>query len=100
MPVYEYQCLGCSKHIESMQKFSDEPLTTCPDCGGELKKLISHTSFVLKGSGWYVTDYASPERKKALESEKKPADTSSSETKAENKAETTTETKTETVPAP
>ena len=41
-----------------MQRFSDEPLKNCPDCGGELKKLISQSSFVLKGSGWYVTDYA------------------------------------------
>jgi predicted nucleic acid-binding Zn ribbon protein len=41
-----------------MQKFSDEPLKNCPDCGGKLKKLISQSSFILKGSGWYVTDYA------------------------------------------
>ncbi len=53
-----------------MQKFSDEPLSTCPQCGGDLKKLISNTSFVLKGTGWYKTDYASPERKKAMEAEK------------------------------
>jgi len=55
-----------------MQKITDEPLSVCSDCGGELKKLIAHTSFVLKGSGWYVTDYPSAERKKALD-EKKPA---------------------------
>jgi predicted nucleic acid-binding Zn ribbon protein len=43
-----------------MQKFSDAPLTTCEKCGGALKKLISNTAFVLKGTGWYATDYAKP----------------------------------------
>ncbi len=67
MPIYEYLCLKCERQLEAVQKFSDEPLSTCPECGGELKKLISSTSFVLKGSGWYVTDYPSAERKKAME---------------------------------
>ena len=71
MPIYEYLCLECERRVEAVQKFSDAPLTTCPECGGDLKKLISATSFVLKGSGWYVTDYQSAERKKAVESEKK-----------------------------
>lgn len=68
MPIYEYQCLECTKVVEAVQKFSDSPLTTCLECGGELRKLISSTSFVLKGSGWYVTDYPSSDRKKAMES--------------------------------
>ena len=51
----------------------DGPLTQCSSCGGELKKLITNTSFVLKGGGWYVTDYPSADRKKAAES-KKPKD--------------------------
>lgn len=67
MPVYEYRCLSCKKKHELIQKFSDEPLKECPDCGGPVNKLISNTSFVLKGSGWYVTDYASPERKRAMD---------------------------------
>ncbi|HDO35257.1 MAG TPA: zinc ribbon domain-containing protein [Nitrospirae bacterium] len=71
MPIYEYVCLSCEKHLEAVQKFSDPPLSTCPECGGELKKLISASSFVLKGSGWYVTDYPSAERKKAMDAEKK-----------------------------
>ncbi len=71
MPIYEYRCLKCDKIHEVMQKFSDEPLSTCPSCGGQLKKLISNSSFILKGTGWYKTDYASPERKKAMETEKK-----------------------------
>lgn len=70
MPIYEYRCTKCSEQIEVNQKITDAPLTECSSCGGELKKLITNTSFVLKGSGWYVTDYPSPERKKAVEAEK------------------------------
>lgn len=58
MPIYEYQCQSCAKITEAWQKFSDGPLTVCPHCSGGLKKLISCSSFHLKGSGWYVTDYA------------------------------------------
>ena len=57
MPLYEYQCDKCGKVVEAIQKFSDDPLTKCEECGGELKKLISKSSFALKGKGWYVTDY-------------------------------------------
>lgn len=70
MPIYEYQCTGCGKTIEVMQKISDDPLTKCEECGGELKKLITSTSFVLKGEGWYVTDYPSADRKKAIDAKK------------------------------
>ena len=59
MPIYEYECEKCNKHFEVMQKITDESLTTCSDCKGRLKKMISNTSFVLKGTGWYATDYAS-----------------------------------------
>lgn len=59
MPIYEYVCEKCNNHLEFIQKITEEPLTTCPDCDGDLKKMISNTSFVLKGTGWYVTDYAS-----------------------------------------
>jgi putative FmdB family regulatory protein len=70
MPVYEYRCTKCSEQFEVNQKITDTPLTECSSCGGELKKLITNTSFVLKGSGWYVTDYPSSERKQAVEAEK------------------------------
>lgn len=69
MPIYEYKCLDCEKQFELMQKFTDESPEICPDCGGHIRKLISNTSFILKGTGWYVTDYASPDRKKAVEAE-------------------------------
>ncbi len=58
MPIYEYECSNCKRIHEVIQKFSEEPLKNCPICGGEVKKLISQSSFILKGSGWYVTDYA------------------------------------------
>ena len=57
MPVYEYQCTKCGQIEEAFQKISDSPLKTCSHCKGHLKKLISQSTFHLKGSGWYVTDY-------------------------------------------
>jgi putative FmdB family regulatory protein len=57
MPIYEYECESCGKILEVMQKFSDEPLSVCTECSGKMHKLISRSSFHLKGSGWYVTDY-------------------------------------------
>ena len=57
MPLYEYQCKKCGHRLEKIQKFSDKPLTKCPECGGALEKLISQSSVQFKGSGWYVSDY-------------------------------------------
>jgi putative FmdB family regulatory protein len=60
MPIYEYKCKKCGEHSEHIQKFSDSPMTDCKKCGttGALEKLMSLGSFHLKGSGWYLTDYA------------------------------------------
>jgi putative FmdB family regulatory protein len=58
VPIYEYECAKCHQTTEALQKFSDPPLSKCPHCNGRLKKLMSLNSFHLKGSGWYVTDYA------------------------------------------
>mgnify|MGYP003864483407 CR=1 FL=1 len=75
MPIYEYQCQKCGKTTEVMQKFSDDPLTKCPSCAGRLHRLISNCSFQLKGSGWYVTDYARKDSgKKEKDSESKKTD--------------------------
>jgi putative FmdB family regulatory protein len=58
MPIYEYRCEACGHALETIQKFSDAPLTDCPACGkGALKKLISAAGFQLKGGGWYATDF-------------------------------------------
>jgi putative FmdB family regulatory protein len=58
MPIYEYQCAACGDVVEKWQTISETPLTMCPSCGGSLSKLISACAFHLKGSGWYVSDYA------------------------------------------
>ncbi len=58
MPIYEYQCSKCGEIFEAFQKITDLPLTECKFCNGKVEKLFSHTSFQLKGSGWYLTDYA------------------------------------------
>ncbi|MGQ9570794.1 MAG: FmdB family zinc ribbon protein [Thermodesulfovibrionales bacterium] len=83
MPIYEYECPSCGKHYELMQRFSDDPMSICPECGGHVHKLISHSSFILKGTGWYVTDYASIERKRAKDGEEKTV------SKTDSKADTT-----------
>jgi putative FmdB family regulatory protein len=59
MPIYEYKCSKCGHLTEVWQKLSDLSLHTCEACGGPVKKIISQNTFHLKGSGWYVTDYAS-----------------------------------------
>ncbi|HMG36717.1 MAG TPA: zinc ribbon domain-containing protein [Blastocatellia bacterium] len=59
MPIYEYVCEKCGAHHEVMQKVSDPPLKRCSKCRGKLEKMVSRTSFQLKGSGWYMTDYSS-----------------------------------------
>ena len=58
MPIYEYKCSACSHELESLHKFTDAPLVTCPACGKDaLTKLVSAAGFQLKGSGWYQTDF-------------------------------------------
>lgn len=57
MPLYEYRCKKCDNIFEVLQKINEEPLTKCLYCQGEVEKLVSVSSFQLKGSGWYVNDY-------------------------------------------
>lgn len=80
MPIYEYTCKNCSKEFELIQKISDPPAKKCPTCGKKIEKKLSLSSFQLKGTGWYVTDFAKKEKGKENKSEKK-------ETKAETKVE-------------
>jgi putative FmdB family regulatory protein len=70
MPIYEYECSQCGGITEAWQKFSDPPLTTCERCQGTLRRLISQSSFHLKGSGWYVTDYKKPGQTSSFSSHK------------------------------
>jgi putative FmdB family regulatory protein len=70
VPTYEYKCNDCGREFEVRQRISEPALTQCETCGGTLKRLLSAAPFILKGEGWYVTDYPSESRKKARESEK------------------------------
>lgn len=73
MPIYEYQCGECQTRIEKLQKISDPPLRTCPECGAEaLVKLVSAAGFRLKGGGWYETDFKK-DGKRNLAADEKPA---------------------------
>jgi putative FmdB family regulatory protein len=82
VPIYEYQCAKCGEVFEAFQKISDEPLTQCKFCHGSVEKLISHSSFQLKGSGWYLTDYA----KKSSSPASQPVSNNSTEKSGETKA--------------
>jgi putative FmdB family regulatory protein len=64
MPIYEYRCASCGAELEKLQKISDPPLIECPECGKDsLVKLVSASSFRLKGSGWYETDFKTGKKK-------------------------------------
>ena len=64
MPIYEYRCESCGAELEKLQKISDPPLRDCPACGkSALAKLVSASSFRLKGSGWYETDFKTGKKK-------------------------------------
>ncbi|MFF2932701.1 FmdB family zinc ribbon protein [Streptomyces mirabilis] len=56
MPTYQYQCTECGEGLEAVQKFTDDALTECPNCGGRLKKVFSAVGIVFKGSGFYRND--------------------------------------------
>ncbi len=60
MPVYEYECKKCSKVFEVQQKMADKPLSNCPECSAPVKKLVSMSSFQLRGGGWYADGYSAP----------------------------------------
>jgi putative FmdB family regulatory protein len=81
MPIYEYECVKCGEIEEAIQKFSDKPLTNCRHCRGKLHKLVSQSTFHLKGTGWYVTDYANKSRKSSTSSKPKKSEKSGNKTK-------------------
>ena len=90
MPIYEYQCSKCGEVFEAFQKITDDPLTECRFCRGGVEKLISHSSFQLKGSGWYLTDYS--KKTSASSASEKPISDKDTSTAAE-KPKSTTESK-------
>ena len=69
VPTYEYECPRCPRVFEVRQRISEPALTVCDVCGGPVHRLLAAAPFILKGGGWYVTDYPSEARKKALSSE-------------------------------
>jgi putative FmdB family regulatory protein len=71
MPTYEYECPRCPRVFEVKQRITAPALATCDRCGGPIHRLLSAAPFILKGEGWYVTDYPSESRKKAKESTSK-----------------------------
>jgi putative FmdB family regulatory protein len=95
MPTYEYACRSCGEHLEVVQSFRDDPLSTCPNCEGELRKVFSAAGIIFKGSGWHIKDYAgktaaSPASagtgKSASDTASSSSDASSSEKPAGDKA--------------
>ena len=98
MPLYEYRCHKCGGTFETIQKFSDEPLTVHEGCGGEVERLLSAPSLQFKGSGWYVNDYGRGNGNSPASSS---SSNGSSESKSESKKEASeSKPKTESKPAP
>jgi putative FmdB family regulatory protein len=94
MPTYEYACRDCGSHLEVVQSFSDDPLTECPHCGGQLRKVFGSIGITFKGSGFYKTDSRSGSSSKRSS---EPSGDGAKETKEskETKTETKKETKAE-----
>ena len=98
MPIYEYECRSCGKRTELLQRMDDPPLAACPECGGEVRKLVSAPAVQFKGTGWYVTDYAKKggrsdkggktEKAEGSGSAEAKSDATASESKPESKKET------------
>ncbi len=93
MPIYEYQCDDCGFNFERLQKFSDAPITVCPECEGSVRKVIHPVGIVFKGSGFYVTDNRAdaPDANsgsKGAESKKTEEDSKKEASGAEKKEET------------
>ena len=99
MPTYEYECAACHRVFEIRQRISEPPLTKCDVCGGAVHRLLSAAPFILKGEGWYVTDYPSESRKKAREAEKSSSSSSGASSDSSSKSETKSETKSESKPS-
>jgi len=89
MPIYEYRCDDCSHRGEFLQKVSDAPIKSCPECGSEkFTKLVSAAGFQLKGSGWYVTDFKNGSKSAAKSDTKSDSKTDTkSEAKSDGKSE-------------
>ncbi len=90
MPTYEYACDECGRTYEVRQRISAPPLTRCQHCNGPVRRLLSAAPFILKGGGWYATDYPSESRKKAMETEKKASEPAASAKPSDGAGSSTT----------
>lgn len=81
MPTYEYRCKSCGEHLEVVQSFKDDPLTTCPACGGDLRKVFGNIGIAFKGSGFYKTDSRSSSSAASAKSDSGKAESAKSESK-------------------
>ena len=96
MPIYEYACEKCKSEFEVEQRITDDPIKSCPSCRSrKVKRLISQTSFVLKGSGWYSDLYSSPKDDKAAakEGSAKDSDAKPASEKSDSKSDSKPESK-------
>lgn len=100
MPLFDYRCEACGRVEEVMQAFGDPPLTTCPACGGTLKKLPSAPAVQFKGSGWYVSDYGRGSGKKDADKGAGAGASEAGETKEKKETKETKETKAAEASAP
>lgn len=108
MPLYEYECEAQHHRFELIRKFSDPPVTACPTCGGPVHKLMSAPAFQLKGTGWYITDYAKKDggsgntaKPESKDKEASPsADKAEKTDKADKSEKTESAPKSEAAPAP
>ncbi|HEY8445939.1 MAG TPA: FmdB family zinc ribbon protein [Thermomicrobiales bacterium] len=88
MPTYTYRCDACGHEFEQVQKFSDDPLTECPECTGSVRRVLYPAGIIFKGSGWYITDSRKPAPSEDGGSDKaeKSGSGKSSDSKAESAA--------------
>ncbi|WP_327315701.1 FmdB family zinc ribbon protein [Streptomyces sp. NBC_01235] len=82
MPTYQYQCTECGEGLEAVQKFTDDALTECPNCGGRLKKVFSAVGIVFKGSGFYRNDSRGSSSSSSPASSSSKSSTSGSDSKS------------------
>ena len=99
MPIYGYECGECGHHFEVLQSVNDAPLTTCPECGGPLRKLLYPVGVIFKGSGFYSTDYKSSSNGKSGDKSSIKPSSGESAPGGEGKAEKKPDTKPDTKPS-
>ncbi len=92
MPTYQYKCRECDHRFDVSQRITADPLKECPECDGEIRRVLFPTGVVFKGSGWYVTDYRDSAEKKRYEADSKgdaaPSPSSAEAPKADAKPKT------------